>query len=98
MVVITLSSLNMSFRWTHAVVAALCLNQAAANPGKPSGPVEVLETRRHQGSSFADNERALWDLRRDLTTEGLRQRESDTDTYKTNGSLDLSWSDATLYS
>ncbi|ROW01941.1 hypothetical protein VMCG_05620 [Cytospora schulzeri] len=85
----------MLFRWAHAATAALCLNQAAAYPGKSSGPVQVLETRRHQESFGRD---ALWGLRRDLTTAGLQQRGSDTDIYRTNGSLDLSWSDAKLYS
>ena len=85
----------MIFQRAQAVAAALCIGQAAATNGKSSGPVEALETRRHQVSFGGD---ALWGLRRDLTIAGLRQRDFGTDTYRTNGSLDLSWSDATLAS
>ncbi|KUI71684.1 hypothetical protein VM1G_07404 [Cytospora mali] len=84
----------MLSRCTYAVVAALSLSQASAKPAKSSAPVQLLETRRHEGSFGND---ALWGLRRDLVKAGLEQRKSD-NIYKTNGSLDLSWSDATLYS
>ncbi|KUI60300.1 hypothetical protein VP1G_07502 [Cytospora mali] len=85
----------MLSRCAYAVVAALSLIQAAAKPAKSSAPVQVLETRRHEGSFGND---ALWGLRRDLVKAGLEQRKSDNNVYKTNGTLDLSWSDATLYS
>ncbi|KAK7740998.1 hypothetical protein SLS53_005061 [Cytospora paraplurivora] len=82
----------MHSRWAYAAVAALNLYHAAADLGDSSAPVQVLETR--QSSKHND----LWDSRRDLNMAGLRQRDWDKKIYKTNGSLGLMWTDATLYS
>lgn len=80
----------MLFRWSYATIVALVLEFAVA-----SSPVQVLETRRDVAP--IGNE-ALKGLQRDLVTAGLKQRDSDTQLYKTNGSLDLIWNDATFFS
>lgn len=82
----------MLFRWTYATVVALAVEFAVAGS---SAPVQVLETRRDPAP--IGNE-ALRGLQRDLVTAGLKQRDSDTQLYKTNGSLDLMWNDATFFS
>lgn len=81
--------------WSYAAVIALALDFAAGNPQSPSAPVQVLETRRD--TATIGNE-ALRGLQRDLVTAGLKQRDADTQLYKTNGSLDLIWNDATFFS
>lgn len=85
----------MHFRWAYAAVAALSLYHAAADLGGSSAPVQVLETR-HSPESSERNE--LWNSRRNLDMADLRQRNWDKKVYKTNGSLGLMWTDATLYS
>lgn len=80
----------MLFRWSYATIVALVLELAVA-----SSPVQVLETRRDVAG--IGNE-ALKGLQRDLVSAGLKQRDSDTQLYKTNGSLDLIWNDATFFS
>lgn len=81
--------------WTHAVIAALSFGCVNGNPHEPLAPVEVLDTRRDT-SPFDKN--ALQGLRTDLIAAGLQQRDSDTQLYKTSGSLDLKWTDATFFS
>lgn len=85
----------MSCRWSFAAVVALALGLTAGSPQNPSAPVQVLETRRDVAP--IGNE-ALQGLQRDLVTAGLMQRGSDTPLFKTNGSLDLIWNDATFFS
>lgn len=82
----------MLFRWSYATVVALVLDFAVASS---SAPVQVLETRR---DAAPIGNAALKGLQRDLVTAGLKQRDSDTQLYKTNGSLDLMWNDATFFS
>lgn len=74
-------------------MVAVALQLVSASPGFPE-PVQVLETRRGV-PSFGDE--ALQGLQRDLITASLQQRDSDTDLFKTNGSLDLMWNDATFF-
>lgn len=83
-------------RLASAAVAALSLaNAVLAIPEKALSPVQVLGTRRH-ATSF--DEGTFQSVRRDLVTASLKQRASDPEVYKTNGSLDLSWNDAELFS
>lgn len=82
----------MLFRWKYATFVAVVLDFAVAIS---SPPVQVLETRRD--AAPIGNE-ALKDLQRDSVTAGLKQHDSDTQLYKTNGSLDLMWNDATFFS
>lgn len=74
---------------------ALALELSIGNAQSSSAPVQVLDTRRD--TAHIGNE-ALQGLQRDLVTAGLQQRDSETHLYKTNGSLDLIWNDATLFS
>lgn len=82
----------MLFRWSYATVVALVLDFAVASS---SAPVQVLETRR---DAAPIGNTALKGLQRDLVTASLKQRDSDTQLYKTNGTLDLMWNDATFFS
>lgn len=86
----------MLFQRTYAVVVMFSLNFVFGNSHGPSAPVQVLETRRDTTALLGDE--TLQSLRRDLVTAGLKQRDSDTQLYETNGSLDLMWNDATLFS
>lgn len=79
----------------YAVVVVLNLGVVVANPDKTLSPVQVLETRQLPGASSRD---ALKYLRQDLVTTTLIDRGSNKDVYKTNGSLDLTWNDADLFS
>ena len=85
----------MLCRWSYAAVVALALEFVTGSPQGPPVPVQVLETRR--GAAPIGND-ALQGLQRDLFTAGLQQRDSDTQLFKTNGSLDLVWNDATFFS
>lgn len=85
----------MLCRWNFAAVVALSLEFAVGNPQGTSAPVQVLETR-HNVAPIGNE--ALRGLQRDLVTAGLKQRDSDTQLYKTNGSLDLMWNDAVFFS
>lgn len=87
---------TMLRRLAYAAVTALSLADAIlAVPEEALAPVQVLETRRHTRTL---DERALQNMRRDFVTASLKQRDSDPEVYKTNGSLDLSWNDAELFS
>lgn len=86
----------MLFQCTYATAVVFSLNFVFGNSYSPSAPVQVLETRRETTGLIGDE--TLQSLRRDLVTAGLRQRDSDTRLYKTNGSLDLMWNDATFFS
>lgn len=85
-------------RLTYSAVAALGLGAAVlASPDKDLTPVQVLETRRQ--ASPRSLEREAWrKLQRDLVAASLTQRGSSEDVFKTNGSLELSWSNAELFS
>lgn len=85
-------------RLTYSVVAALGLGAAVlASPDKDLTPVQVLETRRQ--ASPRSLEREAWrNLQRDLVAASLTRRGSSEDVFKTNGSLELSWSNAELFS
>ena len=85
----------MLCRWSYATIVAIGLKFAIGSPRSPSTPIQVLETRRD--TAPIGNE-ALQGLQRDLLTAGLKQRASNTELYKTNGSLDLMWNDATFFS
>lgn len=85
----------MLCRLSYAAVVAIGLGFACGSSQSPSAPIQVLETRRD--AAPIGNE-ALHGLQRDLLTAGLKQRASDTELYKTNGSLDLMWNDATFFS
>lgn len=74
-------------------MVAVALQLVSGSPGYPE-PVQVLETRRGV-PSWGDE--ALRGLQRDLVTASFQQRDSDTDLFKTNGSLDLMWNDATFF-
>lgn len=81
--------------WSRAILTSLALGHAFGSSLGPSAPVQVLETRRETGPI---GDEALQGLQRDLVTAGLKQRDADTPLYKTNGSLDLMWNDATFFS
>lgn len=82
-------------RWSYVAVVAIALELVTGSPQGSSAPVQVLETRR---STPSLGDEALHGLQRDLFTAGLEQRNSDTHLFKTNGSLDLMWNDATFFS
>lgn len=90
----------MLLRIAYSAVAAAGLGAVHASAEKAGRPasVQVLETRRY-ADSF---ERDAWQSpQRDLAAAAsLEQRGSHVkpDVYKTNGSLDLSWNDAELFS
>lgn len=85
----------MLCRRSYAIITSLALGLAVGSSLGPSAPVQVLETRRDTAASGGE---ALRGLRRDLVTASLKQRDSDTPIYKTNGSLDVMWNDATFFS
>lgn len=85
----------MLCRWGYAAVVAFALELVTGSPQGSSAPVQVLETRR---SPTAVGDEVLKGLQRDLVTAGLKQRETDHHLFKTNGSLDLMWKDATFFS
>lgn len=83
-------------RLAYSAVAALSLGTVLASPEKDLSPVQVLETRRHARSL----ERDAWrHVQRDLVAASLlASRTSKQDVFQTNGSLELSWSNAELFS
>lgn len=85
----------MLYRWNHAAVVAIALNLVSGTPQGSSAPAQVLETSRRTPTV---GDEALKGLQRDLVTAGLKQRDSDSHLFKTNGSLDLMWKDATFFS
>lgn len=58
-------------------------------------PVPALETRRRDATDLRSND--MRTLRSDLVAARAQQRESP-ELFKTNGSLDLGWNDAELFS
>lgn len=79
----------------YTAIAALSVGSAIASLGKEStSPVQVLETVRD--STHLQNSK-LQHLRSDLAAARVQQR-GVSEVYKTNGSLDLSWNDAELFS
>lgn len=81
--------------WTACAVMSAGSTLATSSLNKePSFPVQVLETRRGPDYLQSSNVR---NLRNDMVTARLQQRESP-EVFKTNGSLDISWNNAELFS
>lgn len=79
----------------YATMAVFGFGHALARPGPMDAPVQVLETRR---SAPQLGHEALRGLQQDLFSAVTHSSRSEPDLYKTNGSLDLSFSNAELFS